>query len=125
MISIKRSVINNNFIVSNNNIFSIIPILPQLIFIAIAAGVFYYIHSHDIFSMWLSAIFIGVKIFIALQIIIGAARSLMMPILALSAGLLILFTTPIYHINLIAISDIWQLLIMAVIGFLITILAKW
>lgn len=109
---------------ANNKLFAIKPIFPPIILIFLATAIYYYIDTHNLFPDWLYAIYIVLKIFIALQIIIGSARSLMMPIVTLLAGILILFTIQIYDINLVSSVTAWQLLIMAVIGFVISIVIK-
>lgn len=125
MINLKRSVVTNNILIRTNSIFSIIPILPQLLFISIALGIYFYLTTIKLFYYLLSHIFLGVKIFVAWQMIIGSARSVIMPVLALTAGLLILFTIQNYHITLVQINDAYQLILMALVGLVITLLTRW
>ncbi len=110
---------------NNSNLFSIKSILPHIILIALIIGGYYYLATNDLFPQWIDYIYYGGKGLIALIIILASARSGMMPILALIIGLLILFTSQVYNITLISATDAWELLTMAFIGLIITILTKW
>lgn len=110
---------------NHDNLFSIKTVLPHLILIALIIGSYYYLTSHDLFSQWIDYFYYGGKALIAFIFILGAARSAMMPVLALTAGLGILFTSQMYDIALTSSTDVWEILIMAFIGLIITILVKW
>ncbi len=110
---------------SHENLFSIKTILPHITLIALIIGGYYYLSTNDLFPQWIDYLYYGGKAFIALIIILGSARSGMMPILALIAGLLILFTSQMYNITLTSPTDVWELLVMAFLGLIITILVKW
>jgi hypothetical protein len=110
---------------NHNGLFSIKSILPHIILIAIIIGVYYFLFTRDLFPQWIDYIYIGGKILIAFIIILASARSGIMPILTLISGLLILFISQVYNINLTSPTDAWELLIMAFIGLVITILTKW
>ncbi len=110
---------------NHDNLFSIKTILPHIALIALIIGGYYYLSANDLFPQWIDYVYYGGKAFIALIIILGSARSGMMPILALTAGLLILFTSQVYDITLILPADVWEILVMAFLGLIITILVKW
>jgi len=112
---------------NHDNLFSINAILPHVTLIALIIGGYYYVSVNDFFPQWIDYVYYGGKAIIALTIITGSARSGMMPILALIVGLLILFTSQVYDISLTLVSpgDAWEILVMAFIGLIITILVKW
>lgn len=110
---------------NHNNLFSIKPILYHIFLIALLIGVYYFLSINDLFPQWIDYLYYGGKALIALIIILASARSGLMPILALSIGLLLLFLSQVYNINLVSYSDSWQILFMAFIGLVITILVKW
>lgn len=107
-----------------SNRFSLIPTIRPIIFIAVLCSIYYYLQKHSLFPLWINRIYIALKIYIALEILFASAKTLMMPLLALIAGLLILFTGEVYHINLLSTMECWQLIFTAIIGFLITIFIK-
>lgn len=110
---------------NHNNLFSIKAILGHLILIVLIIGIYYYLFINDLFPQWIDYIYYGGKALIALIIILGSARSAMMPIIALIAGLLILFTSQFYDITLLSHTDDWEVLVMAFVGLIITVLVKW
>ena len=104
---------------------SIRAILPHCLLIAIAVGGYYFLATHYLFSNWINAIYIGVKIFVGLQIILGSARCATMPILTLLIGLVLLFVSEVENIALISHSDTWQLILASFVGLIITLLVRW
>jgi hypothetical protein len=110
---------------NHDNLFSIKTILPHIALIALIIGGYYYLSVNDLFPQWIDYVYYGGKALIAFIIILGSARSGMMPTLALISGLLILFTSQVYDITLVSSADAWEILIMAFIGLIITILVKW
>lgn len=110
---------------NHDNLFSIKPILFHLILIFLIIGGYYYLFMNDFFPQWIDYIYYGGKALIALIIILGSARSALMPILALITALLILFASQFYDIALLSHTDVWEVLVMAFIGLIITILVKW
>lgn len=110
---------------NNNGMFSITRILPHLILIAIAIAAYYYfIYSQGMFSEWSDYIYWGVKIFIALEIILASGRSFMAPVLGLIAGVVILFSQQLFGFNVLTLGDTWQLIIVSIAGFFITYYVK-
>lgn len=105
---------------NKNGLFSVRPIITPIILIAIAIGVYYYIDTHYLFPKWLYTIYIIMKCFVALQIIVGSARSLLMPILALLAGAGLLFLIQKHGFVLVSTLTAWQLMITAMVGFVVS-----
>lgn len=104
--------------------FSITAIIPHIILIALALGGYYYLAVNDLFSEWIKYIYYAVKIFVAIEIILAAGRSLLGPLLALIAGLLFLYASQVYYYTFISMADAWQLIIVAMVGFGITVLVR-
>lgn len=109
----------------HDNLFSIKSIIPHIILIAAIMGTYYFLTTQDLFPQWIDYIYYSGKGLIAFIILLASARSGMMPVLTLISGLLILFTCQLYDISIISPTDAWQLLAMAFIGLIITILIKW
>lgn len=110
---------------NHDNLFSLRSIIPHIILIAIIICTYYFLSTQDLFPQWIDYIYYGGKAMIAFIIILASARSGMMPIFALASGLLILFTCQVYDITIISSADAWELLTMAFVGLVITILFKW
>lgn len=104
--------------------FALGPIIPNAIIIAVVLGVYFFLASNYLFPDWISIIYWTAKVIVGFEIIRASARSLAAPILTLAAGLLLLFMMQVYNINLVTMSDAWQLLIMAGVGFVIAILVR-
>jgi hypothetical protein len=111
--------------ISNHNLFSIRSIIVPVIFILIAASLYYYLSTEELFPQWINKINLALKIFIAFQIIIGAARSLIMPILMMITSIILWYLATYHGIAYFSSADIWQLIIMSGIGFIITIFIQW
>lgn len=107
-----------------SRLFAVLPIIPHLIIIALVFGGYYYITQNNLFPLWSTYIYWGMKLIIGFEILAIAALSLWGPILALLTGLSILFTTQVYDINLVTSADGWQLIIVSLIGLIVTIIIK-
>jgi len=105
--------------------YAITPIFLPLVLIAIAVGSYYYLSIHEFFPLWISYIYIALKIFIALVIIIGSAKTIIMPLVTVIIGLLLIFTSQVHNITLISNADAWQIIFLGVFGFVISLLVKW
>ncbi len=108
----------------NGSLFSFTAILPHIILVIAALAGYYYINSRGLFPAWSQYIYYGLKIFIVLEIILASARSLLAPIITLVTGLIILFFDPIYKFALVSTADGWQLIIVAIIGYLVMLIVK-
>ena len=108
----------------NRSWFAVTPIISNVIFIAVIVGIYFYLASNGLFPEWIHVIYWVVKAIIAFEIIRASARSLVAPLLTLIAGLSLLFALQVYYINFVTRSDAWHLIMMAVVGFVITLLVK-
>ncbi len=104
--------------------FSIAGAIRHLLIIAIVLGIYYFIRINDYFPLWSNTIYYAVRIIIALEIIIAAAYSLFVPLLALVLGALSLYYLQIIGTSIISFSDAWQLIIIGAIGVVLTFIVK-
>lgn len=104
--------------IKNRQLFAILPVLPQLVIIALCIGVYYAMPYFPF--QWGIYIYFGVRIIAAFAILSAAIRSLTVPLAALTVGLIVLFTTNIAVSSLMSPDTAWQLIIVAIIGILIT-----
>lgn len=102
--------------------FPILSVLPHLIFIAILIGIYYYLWQNDLFYNYLNEIYIGLKVVIACDIFIASISSMLAPLIALIAGLIMLYLSHNYTFSMYA--NAWQLVIMSGVGFIIRILVR-
>ena len=107
-----------------SNRFSLTPTIRPILFIAIFTTIYFFLAKHHFFPLWIHKIYLGLKIYIALEILVCSSKTIMMPLLALATGLIILFTAEVYHITLLSTMECWQLIFTAIIGFVITIWLK-
>lgn len=106
------------------SLFSIGPILLNLIVIAILVGAYYYILNNFLFIDYLNYIYWTINVLITYNIIAASARSFLAPILAILVALGSVVTTNMYGISFLSNAEFWQLLIVGGIGFFITIMLK-
>lgn len=104
--------------------FAIMPLISPLLIIAIALGAYYYIMTNSLFPEWIDTIYWAVKIVVGFEILAAAARTFWGPILALISGFALLYATKVYDISLATSADGWQLITVALVGFLVTIIVK-
>jgi len=109
---------------NNHGLFAIAPIIPQIIIIAIVFSVYYYINAKGYFPLWTNYIYYGVKIIIALEIIIAGAKSLVGPLLAIVLGALNLYLLQVQDIGYISTDDSWQLIVIGAIAFILTFIVR-
>ena len=100
----------------------ILLIFPHLIFIALLIGGYYYIWKNGLFYNYLTSIFTGLKIVIACDIFIASITTILMPILALVAGIGLMYLNKDMTFSIY--SPEWQLVIMSIIGFFIRFLVR-
>lgn len=106
---------------NKNGLFSIRPIISPTILIACAIAGYYYIDTHYLFIDHLFTIYVVMKLFVALLIIIGSARSLLMPFLTFLVGITLLVLIQSHGITLISSVSAWQLIVVAAVGFVISL----
>lgn len=109
---------------NRNGWFSIMPIFPQLVAAIIVFIAYYYIQGQNLFPDRILYIYWGMKIFIALQILIAARRSLVGSLLAGALGLLDIYLISVNGVALLTSDDALQLIIAAGVGVLFTLLIK-
>ncbi len=105
-------------------LFSIFSIIPQIIIIAIVIGAYYYIVVNEYFPLWLNTIYWAVKIIIALEMIIAAARSLILSFVAIAFAGVVLYLAQKGETLFISVNDAWQLLIIGAVGLVITFIVR-
>ena len=110
---------------TNGHLFSFFSIFPHIILILMIIGGYYYLSLHSLFPAWIDYIYNGGRGLIVFLVILGSARSALMPVITLISGLLILFTTQMYTITLVSSVDGSELVILSFIGLVITMLVKW
>ena len=108
----------------DQSLFAISPLFSRILIIAMAIGTYYFITMNDYFPVWNTYIYYAMKIIIAYEIVAGSARTLMAPILSLFAAIALFYLDKQYQFQAITPSDTWQLVIMAIIGFFITLLFR-
>ncbi|EKD54179.1 MAG: hypothetical protein ACD_60C00119G0025 [uncultured bacterium] len=104
--------------------FAIIPVIPPIFISAALFYAYYYIRDQNFLPLWMNYIYWGVKIIIALQIVLASARSLWGPIIAVALGFLNLYWIQTTGLAPISSEDAWQLITLGGFGFLITIIMK-
>ena len=107
-----------------NGLFAFSPLIPHFIIIAIVVIVYYFLTKYGLFPAWIHTIYYAVKIIIALEILAASAQTLLAPIITLIMGSLLIYGVQVYNIEILTYSDGWQLIIVALIGSLITIIRK-
>ena len=110
---------------NQNGLFAIIPIIPQIIIIAIVIACYYYISNTDYFVVWLKYFYYAVKTIIAIEILIGAGKSLTLPLLAVLFGMLNLYFIQANNALVTLSSDnSWHLIIIGGIGIVLTFIVR-
>ena len=103
------------------SLFALLPVLPQVIIIAVCVGLYYAMIYFYLFFEWGIYIYYALKLVIAFELISSSFRSLLLPLAALCLGLSVLFTNCIYLNTLMNADTAWQLNTVALAGILITI----
>ncbi len=109
---------------AQRGLFAIVPIIPQIIIIAIVTGAYYYITSKGLFPLWSKYIYYGTKIIIGFEVLIASAKSLVVPLLAIGLGGLGLYMLQIHSMNYFASDDAWHLIFVGVAGLFLTFIVR-
>jgi len=110
---------------NQHGLFAIIPIIPQIIIIAIVIACYYYISTTDYFVVWLTNIYYAVKAIVAIEILIGAGKSLTLPILAILFGMLNLYFIQVDHAFVtLSANNSWHLIMIGGIGIVLTFIVR-
>ncbi|HVY53302.1 MAG TPA: hypothetical protein VHA13_02165 [Gammaproteobacteria bacterium] len=105
--------------------FSLLPIIPNLVIIAICIGIYYAMVNFYLFFNWGFFIYYGLKFLIGYQILAAAIRSIIVPLGSVIIGVTsILLANNAYVTNLISPETAWQLTIVGLIGLLICVLVR-
>jgi hypothetical protein len=120
----KRPLFQNEHYRAKPGLFSVLAVIPQIIIIAIVLGIFYYIRAEHYFPLWLNYIYYAVKFIIAIEILIAAARSLIVPLLAIVLGALHIYYAQVHNLALISDNDAWQLILIGGVGIVVTFIVK-
>lgn len=105
-------------------LFRIAPLVPHFFIIAITIGIYYYINTNQYFPEWIGYIYWAVKIIIGFEVLAAAASTLWGPILGILSGAAILFSIQVYNMSIFSVADGWQLIIVSIVGFLVTMLVR-
>jgi hypothetical protein len=94
--------------------------------ILVALGAYYHIVQNNLFPQHITYIYYGLKALIALEIILGSARSFFAPILgiATAVGIFIIEYFSQLDFNVLSAAELWQLFIVSVVGLLISVLMR-
>ena len=108
----------------NHDIFSITPVIPRILIVAIVVGIYYFLNYNHFFSDWIYYIDIAVKIISGYEVLRGSMYSLLAPILACVIGLAMMIAVQKYGIHLFMVSTMngWELIIVSVVGMMITLI---
>ena len=109
---------------SRHTWFALVPVLPQLIIIAVCFGLYYAMIKFYLFFEYGIYIYYALKIIIAFEVLSGARRSLLVPLLAVGTGCAILFTNSVYLTTLASKETGGELLVLGLLGLLITCFVK-
>lgn len=106
-------------------IFRLKPLIQPILVTAVLLALYYYlVIMNQYFYGWQNYILWTVKIIIAYEILITAARTLWAPILTLLIAVPALILEKIIDLAYITPADAWELIFVAIIGFLITLIVK-
>jgi len=106
---------------SKRSLFSLRPVLPQLVAIAVCVGLYYAMIKFYLFFQWGFFIYYAIKLLIAFEILSAAKRSLTPPLVAIVLGLAVLFTNCITLNTLMDRDTAWQLCAVGLAGILIAL----
>ncbi|GEM_PF-4547571 len=106
---------------NDSHLFSPFAILPNVLSIAFVIGCYYLLLSNNIMPDKQVFFYWTMKVIIGFNILAASARSLFAPIFAVLIGILSLFTSTVYNITLITSAESWQLIMVALVGFVILI----
>jgi hypothetical protein len=106
------------------HLFAITPIIPNIIAIAILATAYWYMNTRYLFLDYQTIAYWVVNVLITYNIIAASAKSFAGPILALLTAFSSMFITMQLNLNIFTPAEFWQLIIVSIIGFIVTIILK-
>jgi uncharacterized membrane protein AbrB (regulator of aidB expression) len=101
------------------SVFSVVPILFNLIAIAVLIGVYLYITRTGMFPDYEKYIYWTVNVLISYNILVSSARSFLVPIVTTIGSGLILICIYSYNGAYLSVNEDWQLLGLGIVGFFI------
>jgi hypothetical protein len=104
--------------------FSILPIIPNIIVVAILVAAYWYITTHYLFADYINIIYWVVNVLITYNLIAASARSFLAPLLGLVIAFLTEFYAKKYGIDVLSQAESWQLVITGSIGIIIAVILK-
>ena len=105
-------------------IFSIVPLITPILICAVVIGIYLVIMAENLFPDFQLYLYYAVKIIIAFEVLAASARTLWGPVLAMLIGGGIYYAEQTMDLPMVAAMDGMQLMIVAGIGFLVTLIVK-
>jgi hypothetical protein len=103
---------------------NIIPILPNIIFVAILITAYWYISTHYLFADYINIIYWVVNVLVTYNLIAASARSILAPLLGFAAALLTEVYGKKYGVDILSQAEFWQLVVTSAIGVIIAFILK-
>ena len=104
--------------------FNIVPILPNIIFVAIIIAAYWYIHTHYLFPDYINIIYWVVNVLVTYNLIAASARSIIAPLLGFAIALLCELYAKQYGVDILSQAEFWQLVVTSAIGIIIAFILK-
>ncbi|MES2217456.1 MAG: hypothetical protein V4501_03495 [Pseudomonadota bacterium] len=101
-------------------LFAILPILLNVIVIAILVGAYYFITHSNLFPEYQTYIYWTVNVLVSYNILAASARSFVAPIITILIASFILITIYSFNGAYLSVNEDWQLLGVGVVGLLIS-----
>ncbi len=102
----------------------LLPILPQILIIAVCIGIYYAMINFYLFFEWGFYIYYALKFIVAFELLSSASRSLILPVAALLLCAAALFTNGHYFNTLLNTDTAQQLGVIALLGLFIYFLKR-
>lgn len=102
------------------DLFPIVPILLNLIIIAICVGAYYYVITLNLVPDYQQYVYWAVNIIISINILAGSAKSFIIPILTTMAGVAALVAIYNYNLEILTLAQSWQIFVLGIVGLLIS-----
>jgi hypothetical protein len=119
-----RVFLKNDSSLEEKHWFSLIPIIPNIIFVAILVAAYWYITTHYLFADYITIIYWTVNVLITYNIIAASARSFLAPLLGFAAALFTEVASKKYGIDILSQAEFWQLVVTSAIGIIIAVILK-
>jgi hypothetical protein len=117
-----RAFLKNTPYSESPNHFAVMPILHNIIFIAVIIAGYWFAYTHYLIPDSINYLYWAVNVLVTYNIIIEAARSFLSPILTLITAAVVYFS-PVKYIVLTT-YEFYQLVIVGIVALLISIIIK-